>query len=123
MARTKQPCEGCARRKDCGGLCPARASFNRRLTTRAQRAFLLEEQRSLTYKVLELREELDKEQKKIIDLYYVEQLNQQEVAAKMSMSQTAVSRMLNEIHARIHELYHDSLHRFKALARLRRGEE
>ncbi len=120
MARTHEPCEGCPRRKTCGGVCRSLAAFSRPLRGPARRAFRVAEGRALTEKVLDLRDEMDGKSRKIIDLYYVEQLTQHEIAERLGISQSFVSRTILETHERVHELYHDAVRRFTEKARLAR---
>lgn len=117
MARVHQPCDGCPRRKSCAGVCPPLAAYGGRRRPGSGRAFRIEESRALTQKILDLRDEMDADDRKIIDMFYVEQMNQRQIAGALGLSQATVCRMLQRAHERVHELYHDSVSRFKEKAR------
>lgn len=117
MARIHEPCDGCPRRKHCGGVCAALAGFAGRTSRRTRRAFQIADERALTEKILNLRDELDSEERRIIDLFYVDQLTQTEIAETLGISQASVSRLLQKMQERVHEVYHDAVRRFTQRAR------
>lgn len=116
MARVHQPCNGCPRRKSCAGVCPPLAAHGGHRPPGAARAFRVEEKRALTQKILDLRDEMDPADRQVIDMFYVEQMKQREIADRLGISQVAVCRMLQKARERVHELYHDAVRRFKERA-------